>query len=309
MPHRSRARVTPRRTAPLLPSQSLPGLAICLILPALTYAAAQFIESRFQWPLPAALLAAGAGAFVPAVLALVFIGRWSGRSRPGAPAPSVEREKLAALTAGDIARPLEDLVCAPADASPEEVLALMRRSGRRWIPLFEEHLDRMASAVPLRHLVLQQDPGAPSRALALPMRRFHTDIEALAVLETMPSGSPPALVEAEGRVIGFLTRHDVAEAAVGALPCGAMTERPVWLARGAGAVVSGIVPVAEIRRRLLGLPGGEAAGALAEALRARLGRALGPGESMEWDGLRFWVEEFVAHEPARFRIERMGKGR
>jgi len=304
-------RAVPRRplagAAVVLPLRSLPGLALAIVLPAGVAAGARIASGALRVHPVAGVLAASAIAFVVAAVMLRVFHRGSLRHAPGKPPASIERERLAAVTAREVARSLEDLVSVRSGAGAAELVALMRRTGRRWIPLSSGCLAECAGAVPLKHLILPREtPGAAS-ALAVAMPRVAASTDGVALLEALRPGAPPALVEDEGRIIGFVTRHDVAEAALGPLPAGRLGERPAWSARGAAAIVRGDVALAEVRRRF-GLPDGGAEGSLAAALRAHLGRALAPGESAEWGGLRFSVEETVGREPVRFRIER-GTGR
>jgi CBS domain containing-hemolysin-like protein len=304
MSRRKRHLAALRGAAPVFPPRFLPGLLLAALLPLAVRTAAVPMGEALGIGRSAAAAIACAPAFAIASVLLFLAGR-RGVARPSR-VPPPERTALESIATGALARPLDDLVALPADARRDEVAAAMRRSGRRWVLLHDGRITGVIGAVPLRHLLFRTAADAPARPLAVAVPRVRADAPASRAFEDLATGGPPALVEdAGGRVVGFLTRRDIMAAGVGALPDERLVERPAWIEREGAFLVRAGVRLSDVRRRA-GLGGECAPGGVGEALGAHLGRALAPGESVEWDGLRISADEWVGHYPARYRVERIG---
>jgi len=196
--------------------------------------------------------------------------------------------------AKDIMTPLIDVAAVPADAEPEQVVALMRESGHSRIPVYEERVDKIVGTVsPFDFLDMERPPTSVRKV----MRRPRVVPESKPIDDVLhefqlTNTSFAIVVDEYGGVSGVITIEDIVEEIVGEIadeydqPEAGEAE----LVEGTG-VIEGRLRVEEFNERFeQQLPEGraETIGGLIVAHVRRIPRR---GETVEIAGLNIEVLE------------------
>jgi putative hemolysin len=219
--------------------------------------------------------------------------------------------EFAATHARSVMTPRIDMVCAPVDSSLDALAERFLESGHSRIPLYQESIDHIVGVVHIRDLL---------RALRMPTPPPITELmkPALVIPETKPlaellkdlqsrSEQLAIVVDEYGGTAGLVTVEDLVEEIVGeirdehedgqaaeATPLGDGAWRLVGRAR------------LEVLDELFGVEIEDAEyETVAGLVFSALGHVPKPGETVEWEGLRFTVEEVASRRIKTLRAERL----
>jgi len=125
-----------------------------------------------------------------------------------------------AVTAGSVMVQRDRIVAAPAATTAEELEAMVVRTGRSRIPLYDGSLDRVVGFVHAKALLDVPDPArtrALDRCLLRPILTVPADRRLNAVLAAMRQRHIHIAIvtDARGRTVGLLTLQDVLQTLVG----------------------------------------------------------------------------------------------
>jgi putative hemolysin len=208
--------------------------------------------------------------------------------------------------AKDIMTPLIDVAAVPADASADEVVAVMRRSGHANVPVYETRIDEIVGVVSAFDFL--GTDGAPRTAREA-MRRPQVvpeskPIDDLLLEFQLANTSFAIVVDEYGGVAGIITAEDVIEEIVGEIADEYDRPEPgePELVEGA-AVIDGRMRIEEFNERFeqrLPEMQAETVGGL---VVAQLGRIPARGETVEIAGLTIEVLEATERCAARLGIK------
>ncbi|MBN1918447.1 MAG: HlyC/CorC family transporter [Verrucomicrobia bacterium] len=214
--------------------------------------------------------------------------------------------ELHATFAKDIMTPLIDVVAVPADATAQQVVALMRESGHSRVPVYEQRVDEIVGVVSAFDFLHLERPPADARAV---MRRPRVVPESKPIddllLEFQLTNSNFALVVDEyGGVSGIITSEDIIEEIVGEISDEYDRPEPPAqeLVDGMG-LIDGRLRIEEFNeefeQKLPEAPA-ETVGGLVVAYLGRIPRA---GETIEIAGLTVNVLEATERRVERLSIK------
>jgi putative hemolysin len=219
--------------------------------------------------------------------------------------------EFAATQARSVMTPRIDMVCAPVDSSRDALAERFLESGHSRIPLYQESIDHIVGVVHIRDLL---------RALRMPTPPPITELmkPPLVIPETKPlaellkdlqsrSEQLAIVVDEYGGTAGLVTVEDLVEEIVGEI----RDEHEDGQAAEATPLGDGAWRL-DGRARLEVLDerfGVEIEDAEYETVAGLVFSALGhvpkPGETVEWEGLRFTVEEVASRRIKTLRAERL----
>ena len=216
--------------------------------------------------------------------------------------------RLDDVRADAVMTPRVDVVWMNADASPQEVLARIERSGHTRYPVCDGELDKVIGCVSTTRIAtaVLRGEGVKLRELAEPVHIVPESADAARVLEhvTRTGDRFMVVLSEHGGVDGVLTVHDLSEAVLGDLgqPDARQLEDGTW-------VIAGAMPVEEAEA-LLDVSGMREAhaksyGTIAGFVMRQLGRIPARGDELTWQGLRFRVSRMSRHRIREVRVERV----
>ncbi len=213
---------------------------------------------------------------------------------------------LRTTVAKDIMTPLIDVTAVPGGAPPEQVVALMRESGRTRLPVYEKRIDTIVGVVSAFDFLDFDQPPATARAA---MRRpcvvpESKPIDDLLLEFQLTNTSFAVVVDEYGGVSGIITSEDIVEEIVGEIADEYDRPEPpeAELVEGTG-VIEGRMRVEEFNERFeQRLPEGvaETVGGLVVAHLRRIPRR---GETAEIAGLVVEVLEATERRAAKLAIK------
>jgi len=215
----------------------------------------------------------------------------------------------------DVMTPRPDIVAIPANATLEELRDRVVETKFSRLPVYDKSLDDIVGVVMARDILQVPDREASRRtvrelmrpALFVPELKFGSEL----LKEMQRKNQQMAIVIDEyGLVSGVVTIEDLVEEIVGEI--GEEDRRPapdVVREAGGAMVLRGSIPVDKVGE-LFGVPLETAAEqsqakTIAGLLNSVAGHVLGPGEIVEFDGLRFEVLEANQRKVLRVRARRV----
>jgi len=231
--------------------------------------------------------------------------------------------ELGNVTAREIMVPRPDIFSLPANMTLDEALSKVVEAKRSRIPLYDpergpEHIVGMVYArdlLRLMHLRLKHGSLAPLAPGSTRLRHVMRDV--LVVPETKPVADllvefkerkrhMAVVVDEFGSTVGVVTVEDVLRQIVGEMEdeYDAAKEPPLAVIGHGAAVLDGSVNIHELEiEQGLRLPRDEGFETLAGFVMARLQRIPKRGDSFEYQGHRFTVEQMDGHRIAEVKIE------
>jgi putative hemolysin len=250
--------------------------------------------------------------------------------------PGEERVILGALELGqlrvrDIMIPRPDVHALPVGAGLEETLALLARTQRSRLPVYESSLDHVLGFVHIKDLlpVLSERGGgseqsspregnSPGAGEKFDLRRYLHEL--LIVPESKLAGelliemrtrriSMAMVVDEFGSILGLVTLEDVLEQMVGEIHDEFdVVQAPQIVGTGPemAMVFDGAVGLRDLETQYeIKLPEDPAYATLGGFALAQLGFIPGGGESFDYAGYRFTVLEMERHRVARIKLQRL----
>lgn len=220
--------------------------------------------------------------------------------------------RLDDIRADAVMTPRVDVAWLDAEASPDDVRAVLEESAHSYYPVCEGDLDHVIGVVSARSIAIALMRGLKLdlRALAVPAVFVPESSDAgVLVQRVADTGSHFLFVVSEhGGVDGVITVQDLSEAVLGDLgkPEARRLADGVWQ-------ISGSMPIEEVEA-VLETPGMAAEaekryGTLAGFVMNRLGRVPKVGEEVTWGGYRFVVGTVSQHRVRLVRVEPVHTGR
>ena len=231
--------------------------------------------------------------------------------------------ELGNVTAREIMVPRPDIFSLPASMTLDEALSKVVEAKRSRIPIYDpergpEHIVGMLyvrDLLRLMHLRLKHGSLAPLSPGSTRLRHIMRDV--LVVPETKPVADllvefkerkrhMAVVVDEFGSTVGVVTVEDVLRQIVGEMEdeYDAAKEPPLAVIGHGAAVLDGSVNIHELENEQgLRLPRDEGFETLAGFVMARLQRIPKRGDSFEYQGHRFTVEQMDGHRIAEVKIE------
>lgn len=218
-------------------------------------------------------------------------------------------------TVGEEMTPVGEIMGIEHEATTEEAVRIVRRTGFSRLPVFEGQLGDVVGVVTLTAWDLL-DPELTSRPLSDLIRPAHYVSPLQTLEEIRPvllerSDRMAIVVDEFGSAVGMITLQDIIEAVVGEIETGLEFEeqrprpQPRWTRVGEDAFLAdGRLSISELNDLLgLDLPSTEfhTVGGL---VTSHLLHLASPGESFTESGYRFTVEDATERAVRRVRIER-----
>ncbi len=213
---------------------------------------------------------------------------------------------LGELTAGDVMVPRIDVVGVPADATLDQALEVATASGFSRFPVYEDTIDNVVGVIHVNDLMRALLTGRDWREfirepVAVPESASLADV----FQELRRAKTHMAVVVDEfGGTSGIVTVEDILEELVGEIRDEhERVGREDVIAVGEGEVVaSGKARLSDVFERL-GIEAPSAEGETVAGILAELsGRIPRSGESFEYEGVRFVVEESDGQHVRRVRV-------
>ena len=208
--------------------------------------------------------------------------------------------------AKDIMTPLIDVVAVPGDASPEQVVQLMRKSGHSHVPVYEKRVDEIVGVVSAFDFLDLERPPANARSV---MRRPRVvpeskPIDDLLLEFQLTNTSFAIVVDEYGGVSGIITSEDIIEEIVGEIADEYDRPEPPEpeLVEGTG-VIEGRMRIEEFNERFEQRLPEEHAETVGGLVVARLRRIPHRGETVEIAGLTIEVLEATERRAAKLAIK------
>ncbi len=216
--------------------------------------------------------------------------------------------ELTDLRAGDIMVPRVDLVACPAGASPESLLAIVRKRRITKIPIYEGGLDHVVGVVHAKRLLAE--PPRPLREVLSPVQ-FIPESAPLerVLLQFRATGSTLGIVVDEyGGTAGLVTLEDILEEIVGDIADAHEARRGPAVQQIAEAewLVAGNLPIHEWAEAFptdLGAPRFSTVGGFVVSLLGRIPRV---GDAAEYRNVTFTVEAMQHRRIALLRVRLRG---
>jgi CBS domain containing-hemolysin-like protein len=150
--------------------------------------------------------------------------------------------ELGELTAGDVMRPLEDLVTIDVDAPIEEILELIRHNRFSRYAVYAGDRTNLMGLLHVKDLITAEERLRDIRDLRPYLRelsRVDEEMDILDLLTLFRSGTPhlAAVQDEIGTVIGFVTMEQVLEALVGPIEDEFRRELTGWVRRPDGTLL------------------------------------------------------------------------
>lgn len=211
---------------------------------------------------------------------------------------------------GEIMTPRTDIIGIDAEATWEQVAAVLREDGHSRIPVFENTIDHVIGILYARDLLFA-DPGSFSLRAAMRPVTFVPETKDLASLlrEFQSNRIHIAIVLDEyGGTAGLVTFEDILEELIGEIE-DEHDEPPVAPILHIDAVTAEVdarLRVDEINEELnLALPEDEAYDTIGGFVFSRLGRIPRPAESFQESGVRIEIVDAEDRVVNRLRIHRL----
>lgn len=213
-------------------------------------------------------------------------------------------------TAGDVMQPRARMVLLPDDLPMDRMVAEARRSGRHWIPLYDETPDNVVGVLNTRTLLLDPSP-TPDLFMAMEFPSFIPEsMNLLKLFESMQRQhrGVAIVLDEYGGTAGLLTLQDILASVVGTIrregePQGFVFER---LAPGRWRV-HGAMRVEDFRREYPGLnPPGDVE-TMAGLVLWLADVVPGPGETFHHQGLRITVRQADERRIRELLVETEGQ--
>jgi CBS domain containing-hemolysin-like protein len=208
----------------------------------------------------------------------------------------------------DVLTPRRDMVMVAADATPEELLRVVRRSGCSRIPVFRGDKDDVVGLLYVKDLIGRRlGPGDVEPLLRQPYV-VSAECSCSHLLRELRGRKVhiALVVDEHGTLAGLVTMEDLLEELFGEIRDELdEDEEPAIRRRGPGSfLVSGRASVRSLNARLklrLPLPDGEAT--IAGVLIDRIGRVPASGERIDLDGATVTVEQVDGPAIVRVRFD------
>ena len=257
-------------------------------------------------------LLAGPGSTAPFVTAeelkeLLQRSQVRGTLRPEEGRMLREMIDLGRLRCREVMVPRVDVVMCPAGETPERFIDLVRRTGRKRIPVYQESEDRILGVVDARHVLAFRPASIADCIRPVAFVPESKSVESLLQEFRQNHTAMAVVVDEYGGTAGLVTLHDILEELVGDI--GALHEGPeAEPVRRIGPdtyLVSGRLGIrdwnehpafsVELARR-----GTDTLGGFVVSLLGRMPR---PGDVVAYRNLRFTVESVLRRRIEQLRVE------
>ena len=212
-------------------------------------------------------------------------------------------------TAEEVMTPRVDITAAPAAASPEDLLELIRSTKRSRIPLYERTIDEILGFLPAREFLLT--PSHLVAKLMRPVLTVHEKAPIDRVFQEFRKGhwKLAVVVNEYGETVGILSQEDLIEEVVGELTDEYEPVEEEIVSTGPGAYeVRGRASLQDLGAEL------EAEFPLDQAVTVNgflcslYGGFPRKGTVLRWRDLEFEVTEVARHRVQSTRVRRIGAG-
>ena len=208
--------------------------------------------------------------------------------------------------------PRTEVEALDAALSPEEMLAQFEEMGYSRMPVYRESLDNIIGIILHKDLsrIVRRGGAANIEEILRPPVFLPTSMRLNEALRSLKRTSThmAAVVDEHGGIEGIVTLEDILEAIVGDIRDEhdeAAVKQVVQHADGS-FTISGKLSIKDANRELeLALPESDSYHTIAGFMLARAGRLLKPGESVDFNGLRFTVESRNRNRIVEVRVERL----
>jgi putative hemolysin len=219
--------------------------------------------------------------------------------------------EFAETQARSVMTPRIDMVCAPVDSSLDALAERFLESGHSRIPLYQESIDHIVGVVHIRDLLraLRMPAPPPTTELLKPPLVIPETKPLAELLKELQSRSEQLaiVVDEYGGTAGLVTVEDLVEEIVGEI----RDEHEDGQAAEATQLGDGAWRLdgrahLELLDELFGVEIEDAGyETVAGLVFSALGRVPKPGETVDWEGLRFTVEEVASRRIKTLRVERL----
>jgi CBS domain containing-hemolysin-like protein len=211
----------------------------------------------------------------------------------------------------EIMRPRPDMVVAPAEAKPDDIMTLMTMGGHSKIPVYEGTLDTIVGVVYARDLLAARSTGEPDEGLVKKLARPAIHVPESQSLERLlrefqgHRTSIAIVVDEYGSVAGLVTVTDLIEEIVGELVDEFDVGEPEIEHVNERETLADAAVSVDTMNRMMGTSiqtqGFDTVGGL---VLKELGKIPAEGDRVSVDGLVITVQSTVGRRIRRVRIEK-----